>query len=866
MRIESSGSKFNLEPTVFLCFNFPVFMLKYNHLITKQKIMSKHPIGRKTAVFVLIALLFSLLPISRPALADATLTSVDKSIVKIYNYDLGEDNWLEAKGSGSGVILSPDGLVLTNAHVVAGDDSIKISDPYFAICVTEQINMAPVCRYTARLIAQDENMDIAILKMRSLDGAGVSGLNYLELASSAAVNGAALTLYGFPDIGGETLTTTTGTVVGQEQSGGVNWLKTDAVISFGSSGGAAVNADNKIAGLVSQASSSSLNSLSYIIDINSVSSWISQNRNNSGRPSILESRLNTLLSRTLSAKASHVFFLSYPKISLTCPSDFITVITESSIACLNIADDNFFGFGVYIVKEAYEKTFDDLKNLSLESLVSSLGSFSNITQEESTFAGRPAMKYTVTDFGENRTLYSFPFRQFTVSVISFYGTGDINKEAIDSGLKTFTFDPNYTEPFTEQTSYSQTDPLLIFSPTANWVFLEKNSLDEPADIVLKHQPNAIVTLSTEPTLPGDDNLDNQKYYEQNNALSDFDSYFSEALTGLKQETLDLNYNYTLNSTIQDAIKIDRKMINSSTGLAKMYRRDIFIRREGYVIELSFTYNGSDEVGFNNLKTASDQLLSHLTVSSEGVPPVATSENKNTPPVVASEPVIIENPERYTAEELEFLQMYGLTKLPWEKDMPEVVEPTPPATSQNNIISPLPATEHDEALASRLSGRLLLSVEDHGKIYYVNPSDHRRYQVTFGNALALFRHFAMGITTSDLNKIPINQNSVSANVDTDSDGFNDKSEVANGYNPEIASNPSARGNDKMKFDQSLAQRFKGRFLLQVEDRGRIWYVDQAGTRWEVTWSNLMMLFQSLALGINNDDLGRIDDRTTELGTF
>lgn len=866
MRIESSGSKFNLEPTVFLCFNFPVFMLKYNHLITKQKIMSKHPIGRKTAVFVLIALLFSLLPISRPALADATLTSVDKSIVKIYNYDLGEDNWLEAKGSGSGVIVSSDGLVLTNAHVVAGDESLKNSDPYFAICITEQINMAPVCRYSARIIAKNEDKDIAILKMRSLDGAGVSGLNYLELASSVAVNGTALTIYGFPDIGGETLTTTTGTVVGQEQKGTVNWLKTDAVISFGSSGGAAVNAENKIAGLVSQAWASSLNSLSYIIDINSVSSWISQNRGNSGRPSILESRLNSLLSRTLSAQTNHVVSLSYPKISLTCPSDFTAEIKEDAIECTDGANDSLFG--VSITKEAYEQTFDDLKNLNLESLVGNLGIFSaliNITQAESNFAGRPAMKYTITAFSENITLYSFPFRQFTVSVISFYGTGDINKEAIDSGLKTFTFDANYTEPFVEQTSYAQTDPLIIFSPTANWAFLEKNSLDEPVSIVLKHQPNTMITLSTEPTLSGDD-LDNQKYYEQNNSLSDFGNSFAETMTGLKQETLDLNYNYVLNSTIQDAIKVDRKMINVATGQIKIYTRDIYIRREGYVIHISFIYNGGDEAGFNTLKTASDQLLSHLTVSSEGVPPVATSENKNTPPVVASEPVIIENPERYTAEELEFLQMYGLTKLPWEKDMPEVVEPTPPATSQNNIISPLPATEHDEALASRLSGRLLLSVEDHGKIYYVNPSDHRRYQVTFGNALALFRHFAMGITTSDLNKIPINQNSVSANVDTDSDGFNDKSEVANSYNPEIASNPSARGNDKMKFDQSLAQRFKGRFLLQVEDRGRIWYVDQAGTRWEVTWSNLMMLFQSLALGINNDDLGRIDDRTTELGTF
>ena len=104
--------------------------------------------------------------------------------------------------------------------------------------------------------------------------------------------------------------------------------------------------------------------------------------------------------------------------------------------------------------------------------------------------------------------------------------------------------------------------------------------------------------------------------------------------------------------------------------------------------------------------------------------------------------------------------------------------------------------------------------------YINaPStdDAQKSEVTFANALPLFEKLALGIKNSDLNKIPLN---------------NEKT-------------TSATGN-----------RLKGKLLLQVEDKGRIWYVDFNGKKWEVTWANLMSLFQKLALGITNTDLGKI----------
>lgn len=152
------------------------------------------------------------------------------------------------------------------------------------------------------------------------------------------------------------------------------------------------------------------------------------------------------------------------------------------------------------------------------------------------------------------------------------------------------------------------------------------------------------------------------------------------------------------------------------------------------------------------------------------------------------------------------------------------------------------------LAEKLQGKLLLQVEDKGRIWYVSPKDQKKHEVTFANALPLFEGQATGITNNDLNKIPINPDSLTQSLDTDGDGFSDYDEVKNGYNP--------YGDGKFIFNTSLANRMKGKLLLQVEDKGRIWYVDFDGKRWEITWNNLMNRFRNLSLGIKNVDLNKI----------
>lgn len=129
-------------------------------------------------------------------------------------------------------------------------------------------------------------------------------------------------------------------------------------------------------------------------------------------------------------------------------------------------------------------------------------------------------------------------------------------------------------------------------------------------------------------------------------------------------------------------------------------------------------------------------------------------------------------------------------------------------------------EPDPKVVAITKGRLLLQVEDGGRIWYVSPVNGERYEVTFTNALSLFQKLAMGISDTNLNKI-------------------------------------AESKETRTGDRVLATRLKGRLLLQVEDGGRIWYVNPLTLkRHEVTWANLMDLFRSLSLGVSDENLNKL----------
>jgi len=149
-------------------------------------------------------------------------------------------------GGGSGFIVSADGIVLTNAHVVADPDA-----EYTAIMDHDEGSKIPV-----KVIARDQIHDIAILKIeskKSLPYIGLGDSSQLELGEDVIVVGYAL--------GEFRNTVSTGVVSGlsrfiQAQTGyekNVERLRgliqTDAAINPGNSGGPLVDMEGKVIGI-----------------------------------------------------------------------------------------------------------------------------------------------------------------------------------------------------------------------------------------------------------------------------------------------------------------------------------------------------------------------------------------------------------------------------------------------------------------------------------------------------------------------------------------------------------------------------------------------------------------------------------------
>lgn len=168
---------------------------------------------------------------------------------------------------GSGTILSPYGMILTNAHVASpasqGDAGSEPDALAVGIIVSEDKPAVP--SYLARVMAVDGFLDLAVIQIVStVNGTAIDpnslNLPYVQLGNSDSVHvGDGINIFGFPAIGGNTITFTKGTISGfssEEQLGDRAWIKTDATISGGNSGGLAADNNGNIIGVPTIAAAS----------------------------------------------------------------------------------------------------------------------------------------------------------------------------------------------------------------------------------------------------------------------------------------------------------------------------------------------------------------------------------------------------------------------------------------------------------------------------------------------------------------------------------------------------------------------------------------------------------------------------------
>jgi serine protease DegQ len=137
-------------------------------------------------------------------------------------------------GLGSGVIISADGVLLTNNHVVEGASDIEVM-------------LSDGRQAQAKLIGTDPETDVAVLKI-SLPDLPVIAMGD---AASLAVGDVVLAI-GNPFNVGQTVTSGIVSALGRNQLGintFENFIQTDAAINPGNSGGALVDADGRLVGI-----------------------------------------------------------------------------------------------------------------------------------------------------------------------------------------------------------------------------------------------------------------------------------------------------------------------------------------------------------------------------------------------------------------------------------------------------------------------------------------------------------------------------------------------------------------------------------------------------------------------------------------
>lgn len=151
------------------------------------------------------------------------------------------------EASGSGVIISQDGYIVTNNHVVEGADELTVT-------------LSDNSEYSARIIGTDKSTDLALIKINK------TGLPAIKVISSDDIKvGEWVLAIGHPL--NLRATVTAGIVSAKARSLGANgveaFIQTDAAINQGNSGGALVNARGELIGINAMLTSPNGSNIGY---------------------------------------------------------------------------------------------------------------------------------------------------------------------------------------------------------------------------------------------------------------------------------------------------------------------------------------------------------------------------------------------------------------------------------------------------------------------------------------------------------------------------------------------------------------------------------------------------------------------------
>ena len=174
------------------------------------------------------------------------VASVGQILVRNFSDRAGQN----PRPRGSAVVVRADGVVVTNAHVIFDTKTGELYDEIF-LSLSADGSTQPK-RYRLKTMVTNKDDDLALLRVES--GAALNSPSKRPVFPAIEIGDSKnigllddIVIIGYPEKGGSSPTVNRGTIEGKDALG--KWIKTDARLIHGNSGGAAVSLDGKLIGI-----------------------------------------------------------------------------------------------------------------------------------------------------------------------------------------------------------------------------------------------------------------------------------------------------------------------------------------------------------------------------------------------------------------------------------------------------------------------------------------------------------------------------------------------------------------------------------------------------------------------------------------
>lgn len=709
---------------------------------------------KRISILLILVSVFGLIPVNFSLAITQNQINAEVQIVCPDNYG----NWF----SGSGTIIDSKGIILTNKHVVT-DEYGGIIETCF-IGFMESISQEPdfgtsVNRYLAEVkyYTTTDDMDAAILYLDNPSNKSYQYINIWNSDSSTLQFGNKIEVIGFPSIGGSTITYTSGDFsgFGSSSDGTQNYIKTTAWLGHGNSGGAAYNTQGLFIGIPTMSITVNGDSMNYLLSINSIKNWLSgilgstykqeiiQNepsitkptslniQNDITPPNLKQFTLNLLnvdengnvIHSASVGESVPVSIYEFPRVK------FEWYENCSDVYCINDNGSYVTGYYYYFGNNISADPIRDGKYISSENLIN--GEFNNEVVLPEIFVAQKNIsnyfilkaKDTNNNISDNLFIFEYVYEPDRYKDIKDIIVKDYNNKLIGNIQY-----PNKNE--INICNIVNCNDGSDFDYIIKEIYTNQNTLYFYPEY--KENINGLVYYVSY----GDDIFWHDKFRE---GAATSDNFFKIS-------------NISKNKEINIFIKPGKESVNSFLGkhyiLKIRYKGDldnkvrVVNKQEYFEIDRIKYKNIYGSTTFENSGINNWGELKFSPIDSDMVEKL---KGKILLQIESYGEAWYVNPsdgKRYYMKDgttaYQMMRNFGLGVS--NADLAKI----PQEGEKNNYPS----------FVSKLKGKILLQVEEHGEAWYVNPKTGYRHYMKDGEAAYnLMRYYSLGITNNDLNKIP-----------------------------------------------------------------------------------------------------------------